>query len=1067
VVQKFLYFFILIFISNYSLNAQTWREFIDSSMSNQDKQDFQTSLKWAKLALAQAEKEFGIADSNYAATFSRIGDIYYNIENIDSSIFYFDLCVKAYRKIYPNGHPQLASNINNLGYFYQQLGNYSKAEPLLVEALKMQRKFFKDDNLDLASTIINLGYMYMNMARYNESEDLLIEALKMFKRLYPGDNSNVAIALNNLGLLYCNQGKFQKAEPLYIEALEMDKRLYKGPHPDLAMAMDNLAALYQEEGKLQDAEPLFNKALEIRRIIYPNDNPNLASSLNNVASLYLNTGKLQEAEQFFKESLGIFSRLYKDGHPYIEVTLSNLATLNKRMGRYGEAEQLLIQSLNMSKKIFGDNHPDVMRCKNNLAQLYQEGGRLNDAEPLLKEVLANQRKNNQEDNSHLAISISNLASLYKAQGKLEEAEKLFIESLEMSKRLFRGDHEEVAGDLNNLANLYIEQDKFEKSEELLKESLEMTKRIYNDKHHDYASRELDLTSLYNYEGKLKEAEPFFKDGLSVALDITNKNFPYLSEREKNQFWSKYNGWFEEFNSFAIRRMKDNPAILGNMYDNLLETKVLIMNSISKVKRRILNSKDSVLINQYKQWSSIKQQLIKLYSLSNKELNNNNINLDSISEAANRLEKEISKKSESFAESFEKKKITWRTIQAFLKPDEAAVEIVRFRLIKKNKFSDSIYYAALIITDQTTENPEIVILKNGLELEDSAYKSYREKLKLKSGNKDSYDKYWSGIDEKLKGIKKIFLAPDGIYNKLNPATFLKPDGKYLLEEQDIQLCTSTKDIIANVYKSQKESYLLNNAELFGNPDFGLAKERLADLAAKYKPKENIDIAQADFENERGMNLIDLPNTAKEINDIGKFLKSKNWVVHSYLREEAIKSAVIAVKDPRVLHIATHGLFLNDVLSERENPFGIKSERIIENPLLRSGLIFSGASNYIKNNTDIANIDDNGVLTAYEAMNLELDHTELVVLSACETGLGEIRNGEGVYSLQRAFQQAGAKTVLMSLWKVNDEATQELMTTFYSNWVSGMTKREAFSKAQLTVRNKYPSPYYWGAFVMVGE
>ena len=170
-------------------------------------------------------------------------------------------------------------------------------------------------------------------------------------------------------------------------------------------------------------------------------------------------------------------------------------------------------------------------------------------------------------------------------------------------------------------------------------------------------------------------------------------------------------------------------------------------------------------------------------------------------------------------------------------------------------------------------------------------------------------------------------------------------------------------------------------------------------------------------------------------------------------------------PTVLHIATHGFFVDEQSKSGTFNLGTNTEYASQNPLLRSGIILSGASNFIQHNYKLD--DENGILTAYEAANLNLENTELAVLSACETGKGEVQNGEGVYGLQRAFQTAGAQAIIMSLWKVDDTATQELMSAFYQSWMQGKTKAEAFRKAQLDLKSKYPHPYYWGAFVMMGN
>ena len=232
--------------------------------------------------------------------------------------------------------------------------------------------------------------------------------------------------------------------------------------------------------------------------------------------------------------------------------------------------------------------------------------------------------------------------------------------------------------------------------------------------------------------------------------------------------------------------------------------------------------------------------------------------------------------------------------------------------------------------------------------------------------------------------------------------------------------------------------------------------------------------------------DLPGTEVETRQIFDLFKSKGQKAALYLGENALEEVIKQAESPRVLHIATHGFFFennrkkpeeNAVQFQREagdlgfdiaNARGFKTSNIQElrtNPMMRSGIVLTGVSTYAKSEEKYKTED--GFLTAYEAQNLNLDNTDLVVLSACETGKGDLQHGEGVYGLQRGFQQAGAKAILMSLWSVDDTATQKLMTEFYTQWLSGKTKREAFKLAQQKLKAEYKYPYYWGAFVMVGE
>ncbi|MCH8234470.1 MAG: CHAT domain-containing protein [Bacteroidetes bacterium] len=314
---------------------------------------------------------------------------------------------------------------------------------------------------------------------------------------------------------------------------------------------------------------------------------------------------------------------------------------------------------------------------------------------------------------------------------------------------------------------------------------------------------------------------------------------------------------------------------------------------------------------------------------------------------------------------------------------------------------------------------------------------------------SYDHFWSPLKKHLKGIKTVYFSPDGVFNSLNLQTLYNPDKKkYLMEEVDVRIVTSTKDLLAAKSPTMPYNYVI----LMGNPDFGQEAQLLAN--------RNINTTTT-LDSLARYGISALPGTKIEIENLSELFQQKGWREDVWTEKDATEDHLKNMRKPKVLHIATHGFFEPD---DDEHTYQ-------NNPLYRSGLLLSGAEKVFQNNENIRGNTqigkEDGVLTAFEAMNLNIENTELVVLSACETGLGEIRNGEGVYGLQRAFQVAGARSLMISLWKVSDQVTQELMVDFYTNWLGGMSKREALKKTQLMLKEKYKSPFYWGAFVLIGE
>jgi CHAT domain-containing protein len=328
--------------------------------------------------------------------------------------------------------------------------------------------------------------------------------------------------------------------------------------------------------------------------------------------------------------------------------------------------------------------------------------------------------------------------------------------------------------------------------------------------------------------------------------------------------------------------------------------------------------------------------------------------------------------------------------------------------------------------------------------------------------ESFEYFWKDIDKVTNGKKNIYLSPDGIYNKLNINSLLKTDGTYIIENQYIRLVSNSEDIL-NFGKQSRLRNAKKEAILIGAPDFNISLKEINPSLVEVLPpgsKENLGVNP-------GIQIESLPGTQIEIASIAERLESKKWKVTALTNDQATENHLKSMNNPYLLHIATHGYFLKDLdIQFRKRAFGMDVQTASENPLMRSGLLFAGASDALSDNKVFGGDYENGVLYAYEAMSLNIDNSELVVLSACETGLGEIQNGEGVYGLQRAFMAAGVKNIIMSLWKIDDIASQELMTAFYDDYLESGNIASSFRNAQRKMMEKYKHPYFWAAFIMLG-
>lgn len=548
-------------------------------------------------------------------------------------------------------------------------------------------------------------------------------------------------------------------------------------------------------------------------------------------------------------------------------------------------------------------------------------------------------------------------------------------------------------------------------------------------------------------GDNENAQKLLLSNIKAIINRFDKGFHLMSDLQRETLYIKNSLNFEFLNSYLL---EEKPDFLKEYIDIRFYTKALLLTNTFKPD--INNSKQAELLNLWKKNNEKIEYYTekKIYedSLSNFQLVNREIEQILVSEK------------EKLATP------TLKTLTTVLNKGEAYVEIIR---IKKqstkvdrvgpdliNVFSDSIIYGAIVIKKNSP--PKFIVIDDKSDLEDKFISTYKSNIINKRLDNVSYFNLYEKIDKELQGIGKIYFVPDGGYNLLNLETIYNPKiKKFLLEYIDVNVVTGCRAVIEEKTSKYKE---IKTVSLFGSPIF-LIRDK------NKNPNKYPEIVSSEYNNNlRGVKLSYLIGAEKEISEVSEIAKKNNINVELYTGLNSSEDNLKKVNSPDILHIATHGYFydandsnnnkntINDILKNKTLPIGQSN----------SGLFLTGAQNTI-NGQQFSN-SNNGILTSTEVKGLNLFNTNLVVLSACETGLGDNILGEGVLGLQRSFLTAGAKSLIMSLWKVNDSSTRFLMTTFYENlFVHKMSKLQAFKQAKVKIMKKYPNPFDWGGFLLL--
>ncbi len=890
-------------------------------------------------------------------------------------------------------HPDTANSLDSLALLYDSMGNYAKAEPLYARALAIREKALGADHPDTANSLGRLATLHQSMGNYAKAEPLFVRALTIDEKALGPDHPDTGIDLNNLALIYRYMGDYARAEPLYTRALAIKEKALGADHPKTATSLNNLAVLYVAMGNYAKAEPLYARALAIREKALGADHLDTANSLDSLAVLYRSMGNYAKAEPLLVRGLAIREKALGADHPETAISLGNLAGLYDSLGNYAKAEPLYARALAIREKALGGDHPDTAQSLSNLAGLYESLGDYAKAEPLYFRALAIREKALGVDHPTTANSLNDLAVLYDSLGSYGKAEPLYARALAINEKALGADHPTTANSLDNLAILQIDEDR-------PIEALRLAVRV----------------------------EQAYEKTLANVLSFS-------SEQQRSEFQK-------------IQRPFNIPATLGDASlaaRTLLHWKGVVLDSVLEDRAVARSAGEKGLAAQLDEMKSLKAQLFKLTLEAPKDTTEEALQSRAqlrkkLTEEVENIEAALARNVAALGQSRRALEATPEQVQAALRPQEALIEFVRYsHYLGKQKWEPR--YGAVIFSLkgplQWVGLGAVEDIEKRIRLYQKSARGKTDESTLQATLQGLHGKLWAPIERALPAnTKSIILSPDAELNFVSFATLLGEDDQFLAEKYSLRYVSSGRDLLRTPPKEKEVSSAQSDLELYGNPAFLLAGTQTAHPLSP-APSQLVAMRDAEIRDFRGVTLAPLGGTAAECQSLAKVARQIRASVKIKTKGEATEASLQKLQSPFVLHLATHGFFLPEV-EVGDSATGILPSRQIPkgklvNPMHRSGLALAGAQDTLAawGRGEIPPSENDGILTAEEVGTLNLAGTWLVTLSACETGSGQARAGEGVLGLRRGFVQAGAQNLLMTLWPISDETTVQIMLEFYQS------------------------------------
>lgn len=1019
-----------------------------------NKMDQGTGL--AQRALNQSENVFGPDHILAARSLQMLACVFFSQKDAQKAEPLLLRAIDIWERAKTADPLELASCYYDLAEVYRVGGDLAKAVSRYQQALNIWEARHGLNSRIMGANLAKLADVYRAQRDFSQAAVTYQRSLTILEQIYGPDHLAVEGVVTGYAGCLSDKGDFAKSELLYLRALAIREKKFGPDHPQVATTLNNLAAVDYFQGHFTKAEPLYQRALIIREKAFGSDDPIVTSTLSNLASLYHDQGNYTKAEVLFNQVISIQERTIGKNHPDFALSLNNLGALYYFQGNYAQAEPLYLQALAIYEKTVGPNHPNYALSLNNLAGLYTNQGEYTQAEALYLQSLAIWEKLVGAGHPNVALSLNNLGAVYFNQGNYAKCEPLYQRSLAINEKIFGKDHPAFARSLNNLATLCFQQKNYSRAESLFQQSLTIWKKTLGPDHPQVALCLNNLARLYWVTGDIAQAITY----QSLANETTERdlarNLVSGSEQQKLLYLDTTSPRNDQTISLQVQAGSDRNRALQNALTLVLRRKGRALDAMAQgieaLRQRAL-PEDQLLFDELAQTSTQLSNL-NLKGPGKAGLESHRAAIQELETKLEQLQNQVSVRSVEFR--IQVQAVTLEAIQKAVPPNAALVEFATYRPFDNvsTRYGNR-RYVVYVLTN--SGEPKWADLGEAKPIDDLVA-TFRKTLSNRSKNLEKEIKPLSRTLNQLvmKPVRSLIgnathliLSPDGALNLIPFAALVDEQGKFLVETYLLTYMTSGRDLLRlEVNKSEN----LGPPLVLANPDYSTGTGPKL-LGQSFHPLSPLAGSQIE----------------------GNRLKTLFPEVQLKTGSEATETLIKKVRKPVLMHIATHGYFLEDAPqqapNEADTSLGQRNLTVLSgthkklrecNPLLRSGLFFAGANQG-------GSAENDGVMTALEATQLNLWGTKLVVLSACDTGLGDVQNGDGVYGLRRALVLAGSEAQMMSLWPVSDQGTQELMDAYYTRLKAGEGRSDALRNVQLKMLKdlKRRHPFYWASFIQSGD